>query len=87
MFCRSKFLIIPNSQGPKVLNWLVTLICRTLSITKRLFSRVFTPQKTVDIDGSRYSPDDPHYGLGPVHSMAFVSLYSSYVRLVTGASS
>ena len=23
------------------------------------------PQKTADIDGFRYSPDDPHYGLGP----------------------
>jgi len=25
------------------------------------------PQKTADIDGLRYSPDDPHYGLGLVY--------------------
>jgi len=34
------------------------------------------PQKTADIDGLRYSPDNPHYGLGPVHSevkIAFIT--------------
>jgi len=30
------------------------------------------PQKTADIDGLRYSPDDPHYGLGPVHTSLYI---------------
>jgi len=33
------------------------------------------PQMTADINGLRYSPDDPYYGLGPVHT-------SRYVRVV-----
>jgi len=33
------------------------------------------PQTTVDIDGLRYSPDDTHYRLAPVHT-------SLYVRVV-----
>ena len=35
------------------------------------------PQTTADIDGLRYSPDDPHYGLGPVYT-------SLYVRVAWG---
>jgi len=27
---------------------------------------------TTDIDGLRYSPDDPHYGPGPVHTSLYV---------------
>ena len=27
------------------------------------------PQKTADINGIRYSPDTPHYGSGPVHTI------------------
>jgi len=27
---------------------------------------------TADIDGLHYSPDDPHYGLGPVHTCLYV---------------
>jgi len=30
------------------------------------------PQMTTDIDGLRYSPDDPYYGLGPVHTSLYV---------------
>jgi len=30
------------------------------------------PQKTADIDGLRSPPDDPHYGLGPVHTSLYV---------------
>jgi len=30
------------------------------------------PQKTADINGLRYSPHDPHYGLGPVHTSLHV---------------
>jgi len=30
------------------------------------------PQMTADIVGLRYSPDDPHYGLGPVHTSLYV---------------
>ena len=29
---------------------------------------------TADIDGLRYSPDDPYYGLGPVHTSLYVEL-------------
>jgi len=29
------------------------------------------PQKTADIDSLRYSPDDPHYGLGPAHTSRY----------------
>ena len=29
------------------------------------------PQKTADVDGLRYSPDDPHYGSGPVHTSLY----------------
>ena len=32
------------------------------------------PQKTADIDGLRYSPDDPHCGPGPVHTSLYVEL-------------
>jgi len=32
------------------------------------------PQKTADIDGLRYSPDDPHCGLGPVHTSLYVQV-------------
>ena len=42
MLCRSKFLIIPNSQGPEALNLLVSLTCRTFDVINRLFSRVLT---------------------------------------------
>ena len=30
------------------------------------------PLMTADIDGLRYSPDDPYYGLGPVHTSLYV---------------
>ena len=30
------------------------------------------PQKTADIDSLRYSPDDPHYSFGPVHTCLYV---------------
>ena len=42
MLCQSKFLIIPNSQGPETLNWLVSLTSRTLDVINRLFSQVLT---------------------------------------------
>jgi len=29
-------------------------------------------QKTADIDNFGYSPDDPHYGFGPVHKCLYV---------------
>jgi len=32
------------------------------------------PQKIADIDGLRYSPDDPHYGLGPVQRLSMFEL-------------
>ena len=32
------------------------------------------PQKTADIDGLRSPPDDPHYGLGPVHTSLYVQV-------------
>jgi len=30
------------------------------------------PQTTANVDGLRYSPDDPHYGFGPVHMSLYV---------------
>jgi len=47
MLCRSKCLIIPNSQGPETLNYLVSLTCRTLDVTNRLFSRVLTQTQSL----------------------------------------
>jgi len=32
------------------------------------------PTKTGDIDGLHYSPDDSHYGFGPVHTSLYVQL-------------
>jgi len=29
-------------------------------------------EKTADMDGLRYSPDDPYYRLGPVHTFLYV---------------
>jgi len=29
-------------------------------------------QKTADMDGLRYCPDDPYYRLGPVHTCVYV---------------
>jgi len=43
----------------------------------------FVDKKTADVDGLRYSPDDPYYRLGPVHTC----LYVRACRLVTGTSS
>jgi len=33
------------------------------------------PQKTADIDGLRYSPDNPHYSFGPVHTCLHVRVH------------
>jgi len=47
MLCQSKFLIIPNSQGPEALNWLVSLTSRTLDVNNRLFSQVLTQTQSL----------------------------------------
>ena len=47
MLCQSKFLIIPNSQGPEALNWLVSLISLTLDVNNRLFSQVLTQTQSL----------------------------------------
>jgi len=47
MLCQSKFLIIPNSQGPEALNQLVSLTSRTLDVIDRLFSQVLTQTQSL----------------------------------------
>jgi len=40
MLCWLKYFIIPITSLSQTLNWLVSLICRTLDVIYRLFSRV-----------------------------------------------
>ena len=47
MLCQSKFLIIPNSQGPEALNYLVSSTSRTLDVINRLFSKVLTQTQSL----------------------------------------
>ena len=47
ILCQSKFLIIPNSQGPEALNLLVSLTSRTLDVINRLFSQVLTQTQSL----------------------------------------
>jgi len=53
------------------------------SNTPGMNARTWSNKKTADMNGLRYSPDDPYYRLGPVHTCPCVRA----CRLVTGTSS
>jgi len=36
--------------------------------TNSVHARTWSNEKTADMDGLRYSPDDPYYRFGPVHT-------------------
>ena len=85
MLCRSTFLIIPNSQGPNVLNWLLSLTSRTLDVINRLFSQVLTQTQRMQMHPCMYmrryihvyTPTDGR----PVRGLPSVGVYTCmYLR-------
>jgi len=61
-------LPLPSRPGSALRHWEVA---DWPEVADSVDARV-CPQKTADIDSLRYSPDDPHYGLGPVHTSLYV---------------
>jgi len=41
-------------------------------VADSIHARIWSNEKTADMDGPRYSPDDPYYRLGPVHTCLYV---------------
>jgi len=52
-------------------------------VADSVHARTWSNEKMADMDSLRYSPDDPYYRLGPVHTC----LYVRACRLVSGTSS
>ena len=58
--CKSVFARIAAAANRK--------ICKKMENKADSVDSRDCPQMAADIDGLRYSPDDLHYGLGPVHT-------------------
>ena len=43
-------------------------------IADSVHARTWSNEKTADMDGLRYFPDDPYYRLGPVHTCLYVQV-------------
>ena len=73
-------IILPRRPSSALGHWDVV---EYSEVADPVHARTWSNKKTADMDGLRYSPDDPYYILGPVHMHFFVRA----CRLMTGTSS
>ena len=78
------FLIFFTSGNWSLQHWLETISARHRGVADCLevadsIDASTCPQKTADIDGLRYSPDDSRYGLATVHTSLYVRVRWNWV--------
>ena len=73
-------LVVQVRPSNALRNWDVFEYCE---VADSVHARIWSNEETADMDGLRYSPDDPYYRPGPIYTC----LYVRACRLVTGTSS